>query len=316
MTTIRIDDSNAGGRLDRLIRKAMPHTPLAAIFGCIRKGQVTVNGKKKTQDYRLVDGDVIEIRVEGEDVITRSGDGSAGGENILASNFFKKNFKIVFEDDDLLILEKPIGIVVHSGAGHLGKDALIDLATAYLTDGGRKKGVASLVHRLDRDTSGIILLAKNKAFLRELTASLESSRAEKVYRALCHGSMPEREGIINLSLARLRVDDDQTKVVVDRKGQEAKTGYKVIGSGGGLSLIEATLFTGRTHQIRVHLSHLGCPIVGDRLYGDPVRDEKIFAKGLSSRLYLHAYRIAFMHPRFRREVSFEVPPPESFNIPR
>ncbi len=306
--TLVIDSEKAGVRLDKFLRKAMPHTPLAMIFSSLRTGKITVGGKKKKQDYRLVEGDVIEIRVEGEDVVSNRVNG--GSENVLASNFFKKNFRVVFEDDDILICDKPVGIVVHSGAGHSGEDSLISLAQAYLSGGGKRKASPALVHRLDRDTSGLILISKTKAFVRDLTDALDKRESCKTYAVLCHGRPDPSEGLIDVPLGRSR-DDEMMRVVPGKAGQSARTKFKTIQTKNGMSLVEATLLTGRTHQIRVHFAYIKCPVVGDRIYGNKELDAKV---GCAPRLHLHAMRLSFVHPRYNREVAFEAPVPKEFDL--
>ena len=312
MKVFKIDEETSTARLDRFLRKRLPHTPLTAIFGFVRKGQITVNGKKSTPEYRLWVGDTVEINLVDEDV----SDPHSENDNMTATNFFKRNFKIVYEDDAIMVCDKPVGVVVHSGLGHTVKDTLVDLANAYLNGGGRmKRSEAYLVHRLDRDTSGVILLTKNKEALQDLSRSFKVRDMDKVYLAVVHGKPKELSGTIDARLDRVRGDDEMTRVMVNRAGQEAKTEYKVLATTPKLSLLECRLLTGRTHQIRVHLEHIGCPILGDRMYGDADKDAVIFGGGGAvKRLYLHAWRMSFEHPTIGRDVSFEAEVPEAFTI--
>ncbi|MBN1307270.1 MAG: RluA family pseudouridine synthase, partial [Chitinispirillaceae bacterium] len=169
MQHITIGPEDAGCRLDRVVRKRLALLPLAGIYTLIRKGGVRVGGRKTRQDYRLREGEVLEIDVDAAEVAApRTPEQSLA--RLRSTSFYKKNFSIIYEDDHLLACNKPPGLVVHPGSGHQRSDTLIELAAAYLLDksGAAAGEEAALVHRLDRDTSGVILIAKNKRTLRSL----------------------------------------------------------------------------------------------------------------------------------------------------
>jgi RluA family pseudouridine synthase len=205
-------------------------------------------------------------------------------------------------------------LVVHPGTGHSNNDTLIDLAKSYMLN--KKPPVTEepvLVHRIDRDTSGIILIAKNKRFLRFLHTHFRDNQIHKTYFALCHGRPEKSEGTIEVELLKTLESNSGTKVVVDKNGQSASTTYHMLQSYNNLSKMEITIATGRTHQIRVHMAHIGCPIVGDVRYGDKQLDKQLFAKtDINKRLYLHAYKVNFVHPIEKKRITLTAPLPEEF----
>jgi RluA family pseudouridine synthase len=171
-----------------------------------------------------------------------------------------------------------------------------------------------LVHRLDRDTSGVILVAKNRRTLRMLHETMRSGGMEKTYIACCHGRPGSAEGVIDAGLSRDYESRDGTKVRVDKGGQRAISRYKLEDERHGISRVKINIDTGRTHQIRVHMSHISCPLVGDARYGNESLDKKLFdgAAADLKRLYLHAFRLRFYHPDAGREVIIEAPLPAQF----
>jgi 23S rRNA pseudouridine955/2504/2580 synthase len=170
-----------------------------------------------------------------------------------------------------------------------------------------------LVHRIDRDTSGIVLIAKNKSILRYLHSHFRDHQIEKKYSAVCHGRPPKKSGVIEVKLAKTLERNSGTKVTVDENGQIAKTRYSVIRSNGVFTEFDAGIGTGRTHQIRVHLAHIGCPVVGDVRYGDKDLDKALFMRrNISRRLYLHAHHISFIHPLDNKRLTLTAPVPDEF----
>lgn len=306
MKRIIVTEDYDGVRLDRLLKKEMKGTPLTLLFRHLRKGNIKVNGKKKKQDYRLSEGDEIKLFIKPEELETVSKEMKLPSVN---SSLFKEKFTVLYEDDQLLVCNKPSGLVVHPGSGHHGKDTLVHLANAYMKSKGG--GEATLVHRLDRDTSGVILLAKTKQALRNLNWQLREHQMNKVYIALCHGSFKEKKGKIDLELVKTSNENDGMKMTVKKGGVQSLSSYRVISFNKKISQVEVELHTGKTHQIRVHLNHLGNPILGDVRYGDPQRDQKILSKG-NKRLYLHAESLTFKHPEYNRNVTFNAPIPAEF----
>jgi 23S rRNA pseudouridine955/2504/2580 synthase len=305
MVRIQIGTEESGSRLDRFLRKRFALLPLSEIYALIRKGKVRIDGKRTKQDQRLTEGSLLEVDVDpSEESKPRGPDKSL--KSIVNTDFFRRNFRIIYEDDDLLACNKPSGLVVHPGTGHLHRDTLIELAAGYLINKGCLKGgeEPALVHRLDRDTSGVILIAKNKKCLRKLHEIFRSRDVSKQYIALCHNRPPEYEGEIVLGMSG-------TKMKVSEHGQISRSRYRIVEYNNLLSKLEVILETGKTHQIRVHLAHIGAPIVGDQRYGNPQLDKKILQKKVH-RLYLHAHRIVFTHPTKGRKLTLEAAQPNEF----
>jgi len=310
--------SEDGSRLDRLLRKRLPLLGLSAIYGLIRKGAVRLDGKKAKQDHRLKEGEVLEI-----DVNESEFESEARPENSLAAlvktDFFRRNFSILHEDHSILICNKPAGLVVHSGSGHVHHDNLVDLATGYIMStqkpapAGAEIEAPVLMHRLDRDTSGIIMLAKNKGIVRALHASMREGMFTKQYIAICHNRPPEFEGTIKIGMARNDSKRGGMKMRVADNGPESITTYRILEYQNDRSRLEILIHTGKTHQIRVHMSHLKSPIIGDDRYGDPRMDEKVFATTeMPRRLYLHAHKLTFPHPKTGKSMTITAPAPKEF----
>jgi 23S rRNA pseudouridine955/2504/2580 synthase len=314
--TIPVTEKEAGCRLDRIVRKRLPLMSLAAIYTFIRKGGVRISGRKAKQDYRLQLGDRIEIDADASELAVADPQQQEGMAQLVRTDFFKRNFHLIHEDRDLLACNKPAGLVVHPGTGHLRRDTLIDLATAYLLAGKKIKEPddIALVHRLDRDTSGVICIAKNKPALRLLHESFRARSLVKLYVAICHGRPPKTEGEVAVNLVRDRDEQGETVVRVHESGMPSRSTYRLDAFHGGLSRVEVFLDTGRTHQIRVHLAHIGAPIVGDVRYGNPELDNALFARkaGAERRLYLHALKIELPGSHNNRRMVIKAPLPKEF----
>jgi 23S rRNA pseudouridine1911/1915/1917 synthase len=210
---------------------------------------------------------------------------------------------IVFEDRDLIVLDKPAGLVVHPGAGNPDRtlmNALLAHAPAL-----RQVPRAGIVHRLDKDTSGLMVVAKNLSAQANLAAQLADRSVARTYLALVHGAPPER-GLVDAPIGR--DTRARTRMTVTRRGKEARTRYRVLERFGNAALVECKLETGRTHQIRVHLTHLGYPLAGDDKYGDFPWNKDLARQGLK-RMFLHAHRIGFVHPLTGVDVVIEAPLP-------
>lgn len=306
MKKIIVTEDYDGVRLDRLLKKEMKGVPLSLLFRHLRKGNIKVNGKKKKQDFRLSEGDEIKLFIKPEELSIENHSKKLPSVN---TPFFEKNFKIIYEDEFIIVCNKPSGLVVHPGSGHTGTDTLVHLANAYMANNGG--GEATLVHRLDRDTSGVILIAKNKRILRLLNDQLREHEMKKVYVALCHGRFMDKKGTIDLELERTSHENSGMKMSVKKGGVKSLSKYKVLSSKNNISKVEVEIHTGKTHQIRVHMNHIGHPIVGDVRYGDYQLDQRILSEK-NSRLFLHADTLTFYHPEYRREVTFNAPLPEEF----
>jgi RluA family pseudouridine synthase len=312
---ITVDTQDEGVRLDRLLRKRLSGVSLSAIYRMIRTGRVRVNGTTKRQNYRLAVNDEIDIPAIETEENAAGRSRKRRSTSVAAAPFFERNFIRLYEDEYLLVCDKPAGLVVHPGTGHLRHDTLVDLAAAYMQSTGKKENAPepTLVHRLDRDTSGVILLAKDRRLLRHLHTALREHSMEKRYVALCHGHLPSSSGSIQLGLQRTHQRNRGTKVRISKQGQAAATSYRVTGETPGYAQLELELHTGRTHQIRVHLAHLGNPVIGDVRYGDVEKDRAFFHKArIEPRLMLHAHQLTFYHPFLERSVTFTAPVPEVF----
>jgi 23S rRNA pseudouridine955/2504/2580 synthase len=303
------DDANL--RFDRFLRRALPHVPLARIYRLIRTGDAKVNGRRARQGDRVAEGDIVDIRTSAAEVAQPDTHADARLAALRATTFFGKSFRVIFEDEALVACDKPAGLVVHPGSGHSGDDTLIALARAHLSDSSSEP---LLVHRLDKDTSGVILIAKGRPAALTLSDALRSGGMRKRYVAVCHGHPPRETGNVVLALEKTFERNDGTKVrVAEVGGQHSRSSYRVLKRGQHTSLVEVELFTGRTHQIRVHMQHLQCPIVGDVRYGDESRDKALSARlKTPKRLYLHAHRLSFPHPLTGVTIDLEAPLPAAF----
>lgn len=211
---------------------------------------------------------------------------------------------ILYEDEDLAVVIKPAGMVVHPAAGN-ASGTLVNALLFRLDSLGGIGGELrpGIVHRLDKDTSGLLLVAKNDAVQQELSRQLAAREVEKHYRALVEGVMKEERGRIEAPIARSRTD--RKKMAVDPAGRPSVTEWTLLKTGRGCSLLDVHILTGRTHQIRVHMRSIGHPVCGDPIYGDP-RGAKV------PRLMLHAYALRFVHPVTKAEMAFTAPLPEKF----
>lgn len=310
-----VGSDEVGCRIDRILRKKLKLLPLSVIYMLLRKGGVIVNGKKIDQKYRLEEGDIVEVDINDSEVFTEEKrDEKELLIQLTDTIFFKNNFFILYEDESILACNKPAGLVVHPGTGHNKRhDSLIELATAYLLKSGKISfsGQAGLVHRLDRDTSGVILIAKNKRILRKLHTQFMERTVLKEYVAICHNRPPEVEGEISVNLRKLYDKNKGTKMLVKEDGEEARSRYRINFTNNNLSNVSVFLETGRTHQIRVQFSYIGSPIVGDRRYGNSQLDDAL-SKKIKLRLFLHSYRIKFIHPLTGKETKIEAPIPVAF----
>lgn len=291
MTKLTIPREQAGLRLDRALAQLLPAFSRARLQTLIRDGVVTVNGKIPRPRDLVQTGDMVELR---EPEIEKV---DAQPEQI--------SLDVIFEDDDLLVLNKPAGIVMHPGAGH-AQHTLVNALLAHCQNlsgiGGKER--PGIVHRLDKETSGALVVAKNDATHRDLSSQFAARTMTKIYLALVAGILRKSSGVIDKAIARHPVHR-QRMSIARRQGRSAKTEYRVLRSGNDISLVECILHSGRTHQIRVHLHHLGHPVLGDKLYGGK-------RAGDFPRQMLHAWKLAFRHPRSGEEMSFEAPVPLDF----
>lgn len=298
-----ISESDSGKRLDIFLAAKESSLSRSQIKRMIEDGSVLVNGKNVKAGYSLKRGDSVSLTPkEPVELETRPQD---------------LPLKILFEDSSIVVVDKPAGMVVHPAAGNY--DGTLVNAILYHCRGLSGIGGVirpGIVHRLDKDTSGLIVVAKTDEAHRELSDQFKKHLVTKVYYAFAFGNFKEDEGVIEAAVGRHPVDRKKMSVY-SRRGKEALTRWKVVERYGFLSFLEIRIETGRTHQIRVHLNSIGHPILGDNIYGNSakrlqaIQDTKIRSRLKSLKRHaLHAGRLAFAHPRTREKVEFEVPLPE------
>lgn len=274
---VEIDADRAGQRVDNYLRTELPGVPKSRVYRILRRGEVRVNGGRVKAEYKLNEGDVVRIppvriRAEGAPPSERAAEG------MLAT--------AIYEDKRLLVINKPTGVAVHGGSGvSHGVIELLRHARPDLKD-------LSLVHRLDRETSGCLVLAKRRSALRDLHARFREGKVTKNYLALVDGDWQYGEQLIDVPLYVQNRKNGERHVIVRDDGKSASTRVSLSRSFGIYSLMQCAPETGRTHQIRVHLEHAGHPILGDDRYGDADSNYEAKKYGLS-RLFLHAQSIAF-----------------------
>lgn len=297
-TRVTVDAENAGRRLDGFVRQLLPTEPRAALMKWIRRGMIRVNGRRADLDVRLADGDVVSV--PGGLTLAGAAPEPARARPTLPAP------DVLYEDDDVLVVDKPAGLAAHPGTGH-EHDSLIDRVLAYLGAATAAPGHRpGLVQRLDEGVSGVLVVGKNARALRHLNAQVASDHLDKRYVALVAGTL-EADGVIDLPLAQDDVPDrDRPHARVDAAGQRARTDYHVERRYAGATLVEVRIHTGRQHQIRAHLAAVGHPIAGDRRYG--TRASAAVSPGLE-RPFLHARSVTFEHPVDGRSMRVEAPLP-------
>ncbi|MBN6089389.1 RluA family pseudouridine synthase [Lactobacillus delbrueckii] len=280
----------SGQRLDKYLAGEMTDLSRSRIKELVQAGEVLVNGKKSKVSYKVQKGDLIQVTVLPLEPLKLE------AENIPLD--------IVYEDEDIIVVNKPQGMVVHPAAGrpsHTLVNALL-YHTRDLADSpeGFRPGI---VHRIDKDTSGLLMVAKNAAARESLEKQLAAKSNKRQYLAIVHGNFAEEEGTIDAPIGRNPKDRKQMAVV--EKGKSAVTHFKVLEQYQGYSLVECQLETGRTHQIRVHMAYIGHPLAGDPLYGP--------RKTLPGHgQFLHAKTLGFEQPSTGEWLEFSVQPPEIF----
>lgn len=289
--TITIEQEYAGERLDKALSTIHEDWSRTQIAGWIEEGLVMVNGKEVKAKYKVKEGDVVEIEVPEPEEL-----------EVIPENL---DLDIVYEDEDVIVVNKPKGMVVHPAPGHM-TGTLVNGLMYHCKDLSGINGVLrpGIVHRIDKDTSGLLMVAKNDMAHNGLVEQLVNKTVTRKYTALVHGHIPHNKGTIDAPIGR-DPKDRQKQAVVDN-GKEAITHFQVLERfGGKYTLVECKLETGRTHQIRVHMKYIGYPLVGDPKYGP----KKTIDFGGQA---LHAGVLGFIHPRTKEYLEFEVPLPEDF----
>jgi 23S rRNA pseudouridine955/2504/2580 synthase len=300
-----LGDDDAGQRLDRVLARFLPGVPRNRLFRLLRKGEVRLNGKRVTGEIRVAAGDKLRVPpvlLEPPPVVEPPA-GATRAPPKLAEQLERA---IIHEDERLLVLDKPSGIAVHGGSG-------IGFGVIEALRASRPDETLELVHRLDRDTSGCLLISRRRSMLRSLHAMLREEAFDKRYLVLVRGKWELGKKLIDAPLRTdLRVGGERT-VRVDASGKTAASEFRVVQFFGQLAtLLEVRLLTGRTHQIRVHAAYAGHPVAGDEKYGDDAYNEQLRAFGLR-RLFLHAHSIGFQDPERLVDMSVSAPLPPALS---
>lgn len=292
MEPILLRADRAGERADQLLARLVPELTRSAAQRLLEEGAVTLGGRPVKKNYKAAEGDVLEVRLPEPEPV-----------DVLPQAI---PLDVAYEDADVIVVNKPVGLVVHPAAGH--PDGTLVNALLYHCgeslsgiNGALRPGI---VHRIDRDTSGLIIAAKNDAAHLALAAQLADHTLARTYECLAVGNFRQDSGTVNAPIGRSR--SDRKKMAVVAEGRPAITHWEVLARYPGVTHLRCRLETGRTHQIRVHLAYIGHPILGDTVYGNrkPV-------PGLTGQC-LHATGLRFLHPRTGRPVELTCPRPEEF----
>lgn len=303
---LTIDEDQAGQRLDNFLIARLKGVPKSKIYNVIRKGEVRVNKGRIKPEYKLMAGDSIRV----PPIRTAEAGTEAKASHQMMSLLARS---VLFEDDGLLVINKPPGLAVHGGSGiTLG---LIETLRQMRPEARHLE----LVHRLDRDTSGCIMVAKKRSYLRHLQAALREKSAgaggiTKVYQALVIGDWSKRIHQVNAPLLKTEVAGGERVVRVHPEGKPSLTEFKILQRFEGFSLIEARPITGRTHQIRVHAQYAGHVLVGDEKYGNDEINGVMRGQGVK-RLFLHASSLSFYLPESEELTRVDAPLPPDLAIP-
>ena len=294
-----IPEQAAGKRLDQVLAGLFPRYSRSRLQQWTKQGQVLVDGKPATVRQRVLGGEAVEIRAELQE------EGAVEPENIALD--------IVYQDQQVLVINKPAGLVVHPAAGN--RAGTLQNALLYLDPSLATVPRAGIVHRLDKDTSGLMVVARTLEAHTSLVGQLQARSVSREYLALVH-TVLTAGGTVDAPIGRH--PKDRLRMAVVESGKPAVSHYRVLERFAAHTLVQVRLETGRTHQIRVHMAHIHCPLVGDPVYGGRLR----IPRGASERLRealqgfrrqaLHARRLAFVHPQSGENVSWEVEPPADF----
>ncbi|WP_033370913.1 MULTISPECIES: RluA family pseudouridine synthase [Caldimonas] len=295
-----IDEASAGQRLDNFLAKTLKGVPKSLIYRIVRSGEVRVNKARAAADTRLALGD--EVRVPPVRLAARS-------ESVLTP---AREFPVVYEDEHLLVVDKPAGVAVHGGSG-VSFGVIEQLRRAR-----PQARMLELVHRLDKETSGLLLIAKKRSALTALQDQFRSRETGKTYAALVVGAWPAHKKRIDVALHKYLTPEGERRVRAvapgAEEGRRSISLVKVVQAFAGYTLLDVSIKTGRTHQIRVHLAHEGHPILGDDKYGDFALNRawargQIVAGHRFDRMFLHARRLRFEHPASGQTLDLESPLP-------
>jgi 23S rRNA pseudouridine955/2504/2580 synthase len=287
-TWLEVGEESAAQRIDNFLFRTLKGVPKSHVYRVLRSGEVRVNSGRVKPEYRLQAGD--RIRIPPVRTAARPPTAKAA------------EFPIVHEDAALLVIDKPAGIAVHGGSG-------VSFGVIESLRAARPQAkLLELAHRLDRDTSGLLMVAKKRSALVELHRMLREGEVEKTYLAVAKGRWEGGQKEIRESLHKYVNAQGERRVSVHKDGKAAVTQVKVLSKNPDFSLLEVKLLTGRTHQIRVHLAHAGHPVLGDDKYGDFELNRAVAKQGVR-RLFLHAGKLAFNHPSSGERLRLEAPLP-------
>lgn len=297
---LKAGEEDAGQRLDNFLFRTLKGVPKSHVYRLLRTGQVRVNKKRVKPDYRLEAGD--ELRLPP----VRQEEKAAPG---LPPHWQQEALKaaILFEDDRLLVINKPAGMAVHGGSGV--SFGVIETLRVLRPE---SPGI-ELAHRLDRETSGCLIVAKRRSTVRALHAAFREGRVEKHYQALLAHPWSGGEQTVDLPLEKNLLQGGERMVKVSREGKEAKSLFRPLQKFVESAFLEIRIYTGRTHQIRVHAAHIGHPVAGDEKYGDKTANKGFKAVGLK-RMFLHAAELAFDHPETGERLSLKAPLDEELEV--
>ena len=298
--TLLVDEESAGQRLDNYLLRHLKGVPKTHVYRIIRTGEVRINKGRVNADTRVQTGDMVRLPPVRVATVAISASVAPGRE-----------FPVLMEDEQMMAIDQPAGVAVHGGSG-VSFGVIEQLRQAR--PGAR---LLELVHRLDRDTSGVLLIAKKRSALTRLQDQFRDRETGKTYMALVKGQWPSNKKVIDLPLQRYLipngVGEGERRVRIaakdDANAQRAITLVRVSRLVGDYSLLEVTIKTGRTHQIRVHLASQGYPIVGDDKYGDFELNKRLASQGMK-RMFLHAWRLQFIHPQTGRSETVEAALPD------
>jgi len=292
-TWLEVGEESAAQRIDNFLLRTLKGVPKSHVYRVLRSGEVRVNSGRVKPEYRLQVGDRVRVppvRVSGKKDVPRPR---------------PLPLPVVLEDASLLVIDKPSGVAVHGGSG-----VSYGVIESLRAERPQAKFL-ELAHRLDRDTSGLLVLAKKRSALTELHRMLRDGEVDKRYLAVVKGRWPRRRTLLSDPLHKYVTGSGERRVAVHPGGQAARTEVRVLGAGENFSLLELRLLTGRTHQIRVHLAHAGHPVLGDDKYGDFELNRSLARQGEEGigRLCLHAERLSFRHPLTGEAIALKAPLP-------
>ena len=304
-----VNENDSGQRIDKFISKALPEIPKSMMYRLIRKKDIKINGKRCEVSTSLNTGDIVTVYVKDDVATEKKHDMS-----FLATT---AELDIIYEDKNVIIVNKPVGLDSHSNGSPM-TDTLIDRIKHYLYNKkeylpeSENTFAPALCSRLDRNTCGLVTAAKNAVSLREINQAIKKGNIHKIYHCISVGKLPRNEDIIT---AYHKKDESRNLVRLSDSpfdgSKPIKTGYRVLSENNGLSLLEVTLYTGRTHQIRAHMAHIGAPILGDGKYGNTMINKRygIFYQTLC------AYKLVFDLPAespmsYMNDIKFSAPRPD------